>query len=534
MEDKDKWHTYRFVQHFKQGEISNEKADLSKTSEVHLVLDGQQRLTSLFIALLGSYRVLQKYKRRHSERSYVRQELYLNLLKNAEEEQTAEEEVEGVTYGFQFVNPDRVRNSTEEYWFRVGDILGIDNSRKLEDKIDDLGETLDALGVAIGRQKVAGKNLRQLHKVIWNDETVSLCIVKQSSYDEVLDIFVRANDGGTKLSKSDLLMSLVTLNWDEFHARDELVTLLNEINFGLSIPNNFDRDFILRSALLFCGQKYVFKVDSFTKENLNHIQENWVQVKTALRHAVALVNSFGISNSKGNLTSNNSIMPIAYYVFKLLKKHESEDITRTVLFRNKRKIRIWLVSVLFSGVFAGAADSTVVKATKIVREEIEGSNDFPAYEIAAGLSHRRKNALFDEERVEEFLTLSQKDRRHRICLQMLYDQDEWEHDSRGREYVFAPSAIETPIDSTNDYEDEVYSIANMVLLDTGESAELKALGSEEWLATRTLAQRAQHHLPDSKQCDFDDFESVIAARKKLIANYLTSVFSSNKNETTLA
>ena len=61
------------------------------------------------------------------------------------------------------------------------------------------------------------------------------------------------------MSKSDLLMSLVTLNWDEFHARDELVALLNEINFGLSIPNNFDRDFILRSALLSCGQKYVFK-----------------------------------------------------------------------------------------------------------------------------------------------------------------------------------------------------------------------------------------------------------------------------------
>lgn len=74
----------------------------------------------------------------------------------------------------------------------------------------------------------------------------------------------------------------------------------------------------------------------------------------------------------------------------------------------------------------------------------------------------------------------------------------------------------------------------MVLLDTGESAELKALGSEEWLATRTLAQRAQHHLPDSKQCDFDDFESVITARKKLIANYLTSIFSSSKSEAAFA
>ena len=130
------------------------------------MLDGQQRLTSLFIALLGSYRVLQKYKRKHSERSYVQQELYLNLLKNAESIESAEKEVEGVTYGFQFINPDRVRNSKEEYWFRVGDILGIDNSDKLEDRVDDLGEALDALGVTNDAKKVARKNLRRLHTVI--------------------------------------------------------------------------------------------------------------------------------------------------------------------------------------------------------------------------------------------------------------------------------------------------------------------------------------------------------------------------------
>lgn len=381
-------------------------------------------------------------------------------------------------------------------------------------------------------KKVARKNLWRLYKVIWENETIPICIIKQTSYDKVLDIFVRANDGGTKLSKSDLLMSLVTLNWQKFDARGELVRLLNEINLGLLTSNNFDRDFILRSALLFCGQKYVFKVDSFTRENLEHIESNWLQVKIALRCAVALVNSFGISNSKSNLSSNNSIMPIAYYVFNLLRKHESEDVIKTILMQNKRKIRIWLVSALFSGVFAGAADSTVVKATRIVREEIERSNDFPAYEIANGLSHRRKNALFDEERIEEFFTLSKKDRVHGICLQMLYDRDEWEHDSRRCEYIFTPSSVETSADCNLNYEDEVHRIANMVLLDQEESAELKMLGSEEWVATRNAVQRAWHHLPNGEQCDFEDFPSIIVARKKLIANHLASILPSS--EPTLA
>jgi uncharacterized protein with ParB-like and HNH nuclease domain len=520
--NKNNWHTYRFVQHFKYGEIHNEEADLAQSPDVHLVLDGQQRLTSLYIGLNGSYRIRPKYKRKYSENSYIRQKLYLNLLKNPEDGESADEEVEGVTYGFQF-HAEAVRNSSTQYWYPVAEILDINNFDKLEDRVDSLSEALDKFGVSSETNKIARKNLKRLHKVIWDDKTISICTVKQPTYDKVLDIFVRANDGGTKLSKSDLLMSLVTLNWRNFDARDELIRLLNEINLGLSSQNDFDRDFILRSALLFSGQKYVFKVDSFTRENLAHIEANWLHVKAALPRAISLVNSFGISNSKGNLTSNNSIMPIAYYVFNLQKKHESQDVIDTLLLQNKRKIRIWLVSALFSGVFAGAADSTVVKATRILREQIESGNDFPAYELAMGLSHRRKNALFDEERIEEFLMLSGKDRVHRICLQMLYEHDEWERDSRKREYIFAPSTAETLVGYKFDDEDEVHRISNMVFLDEEELSELKVLGSEEWLATRNPAQRVWHTLPDQKQCDFGDFGSVIAARKKLISDRLTSI-----------
>ena len=64
--------------------------------------------------------------------------------------------------------------------------------------------------------------------------------------------------------------------------------------------------------------------------------------------------------------------------------------------------------------------------------------------------------------------------------------------------------------------------------------ELKTLGSEEWLATRTAAQRMKHHLPDSQKCDFDDFESVITARKKLIAKHLNSIFSLSESKQTIA
>lgn len=525
-ENKGNWHTYRFAQHFKYGEIHNEEADLTKSPEVHLVLDGQQRLTSLFIGLAGSYRVRPKYKRKRIESSYIRQALFLNLLKNPDCAEN-EDEVEGVTYGFQFVDPEKVKNTQSEYWFRVGDILEMDTLDKLEDRIDLLGDELDTLKVELDQKKIARRNLKRLYTVIWEHRTISACIVKQPSYDKVLDIFVRANDGGTKLSKSDLLMSLVTLNWRNFDARDELVRFLNEINDDLTTPNNFDRDFLLRSALLFCGQKYVFKVDSFTKDNLLQIEDNWPMVKKAVRSAVQLVNSFGISNYKGNLSSNNSVMPIAYYIFQLLKKYQSDEVVESITDKNRSAIRTWLVTALFSGVFAGAADSTVVKATKIVRDHIAYEDAFPARAIAENLSHRRKNALFDNERVEEFLSLSVADRVLPICLQLLYPQDDWEQDGRHRSFIFSPAEIATnglSVEQREDLREDAQRIANMVLLDQDEQEELKTLGWEEWLATRTPFARGWHLLPGPSDCDFDDFLSFIEARKLIIQEKLGGLF----------
>ena len=226
VENRATWHTYQFAQDFKYGELHSEDADLSKSQDMHLVLDGQQRLTSLFIGLYGSYRVRPKYKRKNQENSYARQLLFLNLVKNAETS-AEEDEVEGVTYGFAFRDEAKIRNSATEYWMPVSRVLDLEGLDQLEDATEDLVEKMDDLGASLESKRTAKRNLKRLHAVVWEQRTISACIVKQSSYDKVLDIFVRANDGGTKLSKSDLLMSLVTLNWQHFDARHDIVQFLS-------------------------------------------------------------------------------------------------------------------------------------------------------------------------------------------------------------------------------------------------------------------------------------------------------------------
>ena len=53
-EDRDKWEIDRFIEHFRQGGTHDEFASTAGVQPLNLVLDGQQRLTSLQIGLKGS------------------------------------------------------------------------------------------------------------------------------------------------------------------------------------------------------------------------------------------------------------------------------------------------------------------------------------------------------------------------------------------------------------------------------------------------------------------------------------------------
>lgn len=46
--------------------------------------------------------------------------------------------------------------------------------------------------------------------------------------DDIVEIFIRANSGGTKLGKSELMFSLLTSSWEE--SEGEMEVLLADLN----------------------------------------------------------------------------------------------------------------------------------------------------------------------------------------------------------------------------------------------------------------------------------------------------------------
>ena len=107
-ERRNDWEIYKFVENFRYGDTHNEIAE-PDGRDVVLVLDGQQRLTSLLIGLRGTFTVRSKYKRRNNPESWSKQRLYLDLLKDptvAQDDDDDREEL-GVTYGLMFADDNR-------------------------------------------------------------------------------------------------------------------------------------------------------------------------------------------------------------------------------------------------------------------------------------------------------------------------------------------------------------------------------------------------------------------------------------------
>src|SRR5690242_8134507 len=102
------WDIYRFVREFRHGDIHNDMASLPTDRTVTLVLDGQQRLTSLLLGLDGSYTV--RNGLRGKGFGWITKILVLNLLQSPQIEHDDEDgtATRELYYGFKLVAADRL------------------------------------------------------------------------------------------------------------------------------------------------------------------------------------------------------------------------------------------------------------------------------------------------------------------------------------------------------------------------------------------------------------------------------------------
>ena len=147
-ENKNEWPVYQFIHDYDEKSPHNQEAHMDGVNrDILLVLDGQQRITSLSVGLRGSYSYFY-YRWRKTK-------LYLNLLKSPG---SNDENPEELTYEFRFREDSEQSGEPAKLWYRVARILDFIDA---EDAKIDMKEQLVNLSED---QKVdANKLIGRLH-----------------------------------------------------------------------------------------------------------------------------------------------------------------------------------------------------------------------------------------------------------------------------------------------------------------------------------------------------------------------------------
>ena len=147
-------------------------------------------------------------------------------------------------------------------------------------------------GVITKNKTVILKTLKKLYTRLCKEKYIAHFDLYDKSLEEVLDIFIRVNNGGTVLSKTELLMSTVTANWEDARTKvEDLIEYVNSLGRGFK----FDIDFVMRVCLVLLDEPVLFKVESFDIRKVDNIKGNWKSISQAITNATQLLDDLGIA-----------------------------------------------------------------------------------------------------------------------------------------------------------------------------------------------------------------------------------------------
>lgn len=337
--DKLNFQLYKFIENYDVRSLYNEKINIEKVNsdDLNIVLDGQQRLTSLYIGLKGSRTLKKPRGWWDNPNSFEEKKLYLNLRHIPNEDNPDD------NYQFEFLLPNDLPQKDENNnWFKVGDILNIDSV--LEYSQDNGLNTQEA------------KIIERLLNALCTKSIISFYEESEKNLDKVLKIFIRVNSGGTQLSYSDLLMSILTANFssDIRDMMQKLVESFRERGFGV-----LGRDQILKTCLLLTGSNHVFNLKNFSKTNISKIEEHWDKITDSLYDATQIVEDFGYAYQ---ISTAYIISIIALFLYKNDMKYthvKSEDLNEISEFVRNAQIKSF---------FTTSLDNKLTIATNAVKE----------------------------------------------------------------------------------------------------------------------------------------------------------------------
>lgn len=440
---------------------------------VTAILDGQQRLTALNIGLYGSHAERQPRKWWTNPDAFPVKRLYLDLMVGPAE---LEDEGLGLAYEFQFLTDQEAQPSANEpnRWFRVSKVL----------QLDDAGPAIMAELEGRGLGGTAPfKVLYDLYQAIRQTPAINAYEEDSQDANKVLQIFVRVNSGGTTLSYSDLLLSMATNQWTDLDAREQVRTLVQELN-STPAAFTFSKDLILKTGLVLIDVPDIgFKVSNFTQANMAHMEKEWLAIRATLIRAADLLASFGFTGR--TLTADSAVIPIAYYLHHM--RPSPTYVSSAADAADRATIRGWITSSLMKrGIWGSGLDTLLRQLREVIRDH--GATGFPVDALEEAMVKAGKSTRFEDAEIAELLDLRYGSPRVFPVLATLYpglDLTKSFHEDhifpRSR---FTPKRLATagvPVEKIEEFIEKADALPNLQLLAGTPNTEKLAALPLDWL-----------------------------------------------------
>ncbi len=462
-----------------------------------LVLDGQQRLQSLFIGLKGSYEG---------------RELFLDILSG---EVAAPDDVK---YKFVFLDASIAKFP----WVKFKDIVFSPKTSLAFAK-----EVIDSADreLTTDEQNKIGEHVALSFKTFRDDDGISYqeldSIENETLYteDDVVEVFIRANSGGTRLGKSDLLFSLLTSSWE--HADEEMEDLLAQLNqHGFSFP----RDFVLKTCLTLLDQGARYEVTKFRKEGIREeIEERWDNISKAIRGVIDFVRGKTFIRCDKAMPSNLVLIPLIYVRYHFPQTWlQAKDVDR------------FLLRSLLAGAFSGTPDQLIDDlVTKI--KQLGG---FDANELFDVIRSKGRSLELTEDR---FWQMGYGSATVHLLFNLWYRDfnytPAYENNLPQVDHIFPQSALRKVkivnprtdrMDVLKYKEADRNQLANCMLLtqqENGAGGKSDTL-PKDWFAGKDRAYLDMHMIPPDRELwELDRFEDFINERKKLVRQHFAYLLS---------
>jgi uncharacterized protein with ParB-like and HNH nuclease domain len=532
-DDVQKYVFNKFIRKYDEQKGNLQRGDKVEPTrdEYEGVLDGQQRITSLYIGLRGEYRTHIKGRHWEDSTAYINRYLCLDIMHKSDDDKG---------YNFAFMDEENIRKKLDtdevgtrcKFWIKVADIY---EAAKTNPEQFDPASFMDVIiekyfpedELTHAETKNARITVKTLSDAIFTKKNVNFYPAENKSLTQVVDIFVRVNSGGQKLSASDLMLSVATGEQGNTDIHKQMQEALDKINDSTSADTGFiaDKELILTAGLFFTGAESLSlqKKENYERDRINAIMDKWDEIIEALCNASQYIEYLGFNGRK--LTSKNLLLPIAYYFYANSLGTTHKNSTKERAKRDRIFIRQWLLRAMINSIFRDGTGSTLIRIRNVM---IRSKHDyFPLDDLIKASTTRP--LIISNETIDEMLGYKYGDVRIAPLLMEIsransgikYDVDHIWPKSKLMSKRELNNLLPTLSEADKaQFKENCHYLANLELLETQANEEKLDRLYKEWVEAtypdRTNQYYEQNCIPQDVDYDFDKFIEFSKKRKELL------------------